>query len=80
MSWTLSVSFFILGKFLAIFSSNIFSGPLSLFSFWDPYNVKSVCHSIVSDSLQPHGLQPARLLCPWNSLGENTGLGSHSLL
>ena len=24
-------------------------------------------------------LQPARLLCPWNSLGKNTGVG-HSLL
>ena len=35
--------------------------------------------SVVSDSLQDHGLQPARLLCPWNS-GKNTGLGSHSLL
>ena len=22
-------------------------------------------HSVVPDSLQPHGLQPARLLCPW---------------
>ena len=22
-------------------------------------------HSVVSDSLQPHGLQPARLHCPW---------------
>ena len=22
-------------------------------------------HSVVSDSLQPHGVQPARLLCPW---------------
>ena len=22
-------------------------------------------HSVVSDSLGPHGLQPARLLCPW---------------
>ena len=22
-------------------------------------------HSVVSDSLRPHGLQPARLLCPW---------------
>ena len=32
------------------------------------------------DSLQPHGLQPTRLLCPWNSPGENTGVGSHSLL
>ena len=22
-------------------------------------------HSVVSNSLQPHGLQPAKLLCPW---------------
>ena len=29
---------------------------------------------------QPHGLQPTRLLCPWNSPGKNTGVGSHSLL
>ena len=36
--------------------------------------------SAVSDSLQPHGLEPARLLCPWNSPGKNTGVGSHSLL
>ena len=28
--------------------------------------------SVVSDSLQPHGLEPARLLCPWNSLSKNT--------
>ena len=37
-------------------------------------------HSVVSNSLQPHGLQPARLLCPWNSPGKNTGVVSHSLL
>ena len=36
--------------------------------------------SIVSDSLQPCGLQPNRLLYPWNSPGKNTGVGSHSLL
>ena len=27
----------------------------------------------------PHGLQPSRLLCPWNSQGKNNGVGSHSL-
>ena len=26
---------------------------------------QSLRHSVASDSLQPHGLQPARLLCPW---------------
>ena len=36
--------------------------------------------SVVSNSLQPHGLWPARLLCPWNSPGKNTGLGCHFLL
>ena len=34
----------------------------------------------MSNSLQPHGLWPARLLCPWNSPGKNTGEGGHSLL
>ena len=37
-------------------------------------------HSVVSDSLPPHGLQPAKLLCLWNSPGKNTGVGCHSLL
>ena len=36
--------------------------------------------SVVLDSLWPHGLWPTRLLCPWNSLGKNTGMGSHCLL
>ena len=27
--------------------------------------------------LPPHGLQPARLFCPWDSPGKNTGLGCH---
>ena len=42
--------------------------------------VKSESLSVVSDSLQPHRLQPARLLCQWNPPGKNTGVGSHSLL
>ena len=36
--------------------------------------------SVVSYSLQPHGVQPTRLLCPWNSPGQNTRVGSCSLL
>ena len=38
-----------------------------------------VSHSVVSDSLRPHELQPARLLCPRNSPG-NTRVGDNSLL
>ena len=36
--------------------------------------------SVMSHSLRPHGLQPSRLLCPWNSPGKNTGVGCHFLL
>ena len=31
-------------------------------------------------TLPPHGLQPSRLLRPWDSPGKNTAVGSHSLL
>ena len=41
---------------------------------------ESVSCSVVPDSLQPRGLQPARLLCPWDSPGKNTGVGCHFLL
>ena len=40
----------------------------------------SVSCSVVSNPLRPHGLQPTRLLCSWDSPGKNTGAGSHSLL
>ena len=54
-------------------------------------NIRIICYittvpvfrlscSVVSDSLWPHGLEPARLLCPWNFLGKNTGVGCHFLL
>ena len=36
--------------------------------------------SVMSDSVRPHGLQPTRLLCPWDSPGKNTGVGGHFLL
>ena len=36
--------------------------------------------SVVSDPLQPHGLQPTRLFCPWAFPGKNTGVGCHFLL
>ena len=39
------------------------------------YQSESESHSVVSDSLWPHGLHSPR-----NSPGQNTGMGSHSLL
>ena len=46
-------------------------------------SISSACvlsHSVVSSSLWPHRLQPARLLCLWNFPGKNTGVGCHFLL
>ena len=36
--------------------------------------------SVVSDSSQPHGLQPTRLLRPWDFPCKSTGVGCHCLL
>ena len=41
-------------------------------------NTVSKSHSVVSNPLQPHGLQPTRLLHPWNSPGKSTGSGQPS--
>ena len=35
--------------------------------------------SVVSDSSRPHGLQPTRLLHPWDFPGKSTGVGCHCL-
>ena len=37
--------------------------------------LESESHSVMSNSLQPHGLYS-----PWNSPGQNTGVSSHSFL
>ena len=51
------------------------------------HNIVNLCRvcvcsvaSVVSDSLRHYGLQPARLLCPWDSPGKNTRVGCHALL
>ena len=58
--------------------------PLSLYLFTVVENlidaIVVVSHSVMSDSLRPQVLQPARLLCTWDSPGKNTGMGIHFLL
>ena len=44
------------------------------------YESESSHCSATFHSLWPYGLWTARLLCPWNSLSKNTGMGCHSLL
>ena len=36
--------------------------------------------SVVSDPQRPHGLQPSRLLRPWDFPSKSTGVGRHCLL
>ena len=36
--------------------------------------------SVISNSLGPHGLWPARLLCLWDFPGKHTGVGCHFFL
>ena len=41
---------------------------------------EKISHTVVSDSSQSRGLQPARLLCLWSSLGKSDGMSCHFLL
>ena len=41
-----------------------------LAEFFQGWNLSVSC-SVVSDSLQAHGLKPSRLFCPWNSPAKN---------
>ena len=45
------------------------------FTIYQLHGLQSESRSVVSDSLQPHGLYS-----PWNSPGQDTGVGSLSLL
>ena len=61
------------------YSKGIFQLAL-LKNFYFCIDSENVSRSVMSNSLRSHGLQPARLHCPWNFLGKNTGVGCHSLL
>ena len=69
-----------------------FFNLLGHFSHWGPYlpfwlhvlPCPMLCCCLVAKLypilLWPHGLQSARLICPWDFPGKNTGVGSHLLL
>ena len=44
------------------------------------FRLLSFSCSVISDSLETHGLEPTRLLCPRDFPGKNTGVGCHFLL
>ena len=43
-------------------------------------SVSQFSRSVMPNSMLPHGLQPTRLLRPWDSPGKSTGVGCHFLL
>ena len=47
----------------------------TLFTITKTWKKPMLSCSVMSDSLWPHGLQTARLLCPWDFSGKNTGEG-----
>ena len=67
--------------FLHLGCSHLTGMIISMWSMEHDVNVKLLfSRSVLSDSLRPHGLQPSRLLCPWDFPGKNTGVGCHFLL
>ena len=57
----------------------ICKGPDSLYIYYiNSYTVCEVTQSCLT--LQSHGLQPTKLLSPWNFPGKSTGVGCHFLL
>ena len=49
-------------------------------SFSNAWMWKVKVKSLSPDSSRPHGLQPTRLLRPWDFPGKSTGVGGHCLL
>ena len=81
--WICIMSFFNYGNHCPNTSNagvSILSRRYSVVYFTSVLPQLSLSHSAVSDSLQSHRVQPTRILCPWNSPGKNTGVGSNCLL
>ena len=64
--------------FLSLFQTILHVSCPKLSACWIEKS-ESVSRSVSSDSWRTHGLQPTRLLCPWNLPRKNTGVGCHSL-
>ena len=59
-----------------LFQTSIHLSLSNVIGFMRTFSVAQSCPTL----LQPHGLQPTRLFCPWNFPGKNTGVGCHFLL
>ena len=74
----------IIGRFFTICSTReAHYGELYNYFIKSQFNnikyIVSLSHSVMSETLWSQGLYSTRLLCPWNFLGKNTGVGCHFL-
>ena len=71
------IIFLVFSEFVTMLFLFFFFWPQGVWDLNSPEKWKneSESRSVVSDSLQPHGLYS-----PWNSAGQNTGVGSLALL
>ena len=82
MSWRKDASAPDIGN-LEFFATYPSKSPCPPAQVWCLITISIISESEVAQScstLRPWGLQPTRLLCPWDSPGKNTGVGCHSLL
>ena len=79
MTWS-QIFFCLISSHSLKYNPHINSQIIIIFQYFEDIIGISESGSVMSDSLQPQGLEPPRLLCPWNSPGQNTGVGSCSLL
>ena len=77
-----ALKWLVLANSLTVTSERLCSRATQLRPSWipGPQKLYMCACSVVSDSLKPHRLQPARLLCPWDFSGKNTGVGCRFLL
>ena len=80
----LSHSYMTTGKSIALtrwtFVGKVMSLLFNMLSTLVIASLGRIKPSVVSNSLQPHGLQPTRLLRPGDFQGKSTGVGCHCLL
>ena len=69
-----------LGSWIYICKKKKKSKPQRTFFSFPPTLPPSPLSFLPFSYKQPHGLQPTRLLCPWDFPGNSTGVDSHFLL
>ena len=71
---------YVIKKIICFFCILVAAYGIYRYDMWGLVLLCARMRSVMSDSLWPQRLWLTMLLCPWDSPGKNTGVGSHSLL